>query len=197
MTCKRLSLLGNVILIFILMGCASTGFNHNNILSQGESNSPTFPIGYEVQASLHISQYSAQEEYLLAMSTCGETFSAAFLTPQGIPVYSLEIIKGRIHVSSQAPIGELLDPTQILEYLELIYLEYDDIQALIHQDWALESAVSKRRYYHGDTGDTAAPKVNIHYSGARPWFSSVSLADSRKDLQLTIRILEAVRVLPE
>jgi len=179
------------------MGCASAGFNHNNILSRGEANSPKFPTGYEVQASLHISQYSAQEDYLLAMSTAGETFSAAFLTPQGIPVYSLEIMNGRIHVSSQAPIGELLDPTQILEYLELIYLENDDIQALIHQDWTLESAAYKRLFYHGGNGDTATSKVNIRYSGTKPWFSSASLTDSRKDLQLTIRILEASLVLPE
>jgi hypothetical protein len=179
------------------MGCASVVFNHDDILSRGDANSPKFPSGYEVQASLHISQYSAQEDYLLAMSTAGKTFAAAFLTPQGIPVYSLKIINGRIHVSSQTPIGELLDPTQILEYLELIYLEDDDVRALIHQDWTLESAAYKRSFYHGGNGDTATSKVNIHYSGTRPWFSSVSLTDSRKDLQLTIRILEASLVLPE
>ena len=112
-------------------------------------------------------------------------------------IYSLEIIRGRIHVSSHAPIGELLDPIQILEYLEQIYLEDTAIQALIRQGWALESTANRRLYYHGETGETAGAKVNIHYSGTRPWFSSASLTDSRNNFQLTIRILEASLVLSE
>ena len=198
MTCRRLSLLGNLILTLTLMGCASAGFNHNNILSWEKANNPKFPSGYEIQTILHISQYSAQEDYLLALSSAGKTFSAAFLTPQGIPVYRLEVIRGRIHVSSQTPIGELLDPVQILQYLELIYLEDTAVRTLIRQDWALDSTVvNKRRYYHNEAGGTATAKVNIHYSGAGPWFSSASLTDSRNDFQMTIRILEASLVLPE
>lgn len=193
----RLSLWVAVAVLLTLVGCTTAGTSRSHILSQRETGKPMLPAGYEVQASLHLSRNSAQEDYLLAMSTAKHTFSAAFLTPQGIPVYRVEVVKGRTRVSAQTSIGELLNPAQILEYLELIYTADDDIRARVGNNWTWESSPSHRRFHRDNSGHSPSVNVSIRYSGSKPWYALATLADSRNDLKLTIRVLESHFVLPE
>ena len=194
MTGSRL-LLSIGLIILTLTGCASVGMNHDNILSGDASNSLSFPAGYEVEASLHLSNNTEEEDYILAMSSVGGVVSAAFLTPQGIPVSSLSVANSTVHTSQQTEIGELLSPLRILEYLELIYGKTNDVKSALGEGWGLESSAHERLYYFRDTPGSSQPTVNIVYLGSKPWFSSVSLTDSRSQLKLTIHILEASSVL--
>lgn len=192
------SLLSGIgLIVLALVSCAGLGTSRDNVLSRGIIDGLLLPAGYEVEASLHLSKNTEEEDYILAMSSVGNVFSAAFLTPQGIPVSSLSVSHGKVHTSRQTAIGELLNSSQILEYLELIYGEKEDIKLALGEGWGLESSAHERLYYYRDTPDSSPSTVNIVYLGSKPWFSSVSLTDSRSRLKLTIHILEAGSVLPE
>ena len=194
MTVGRRSLLLILLPFLTLAGCAGV---RQSLPLQSGGGSPGFPADYEVQASLQISRQAVREHYVLAMTTVGDAFSAIFLTPQGIPVYSVEKVSGRLRVKRHKVVGEQVDPLQILAYLELIYREDNDIQDLIRDQWRWDTDAGARRFYRADASDASAGEISIRYTGLGPWHPWVSLADERNDKQLTVRILEAVLVLPE
>ena len=194
MTVGRHSLLLILLLLLTLAGCASA---RQSLPLQSSGSSPGFPAGYEVQASLQIFRQAAQEHYVLAMTTVGDAFSAIFLTPQGIPVYSVEEVSGRLRVKRHKVVGEQVDPLQILAYLELIYREDNDIQDLIRDQWRWDTGAGARRFYRAGASDASTGEISIRYTAPGPWHPWASLVDERNDKQLTVRILEAVLVLSE
>lgn len=194
MTAGRCSLLLILLPFLTLAGCASA---KQSLPLQSGGGNPGFPTGYEVQASLQIFRQTAREHYVLAMTTVGDAFSAIFLTPQGIPVYNVEEVSGRLRVKRHKALDEQVDPLQILAYLELIYREDNDIRDLIRDQWRWDTGAGARRFYRVDASDAPTGEISIRYSLHGPWPPWACLIDERNDKQLTIRILEAVLVLPE
>ncbi|MBT4522692.1 MAG: DUF3261 domain-containing protein [Halieaceae bacterium] len=186
-----------LLVLTTLVGCTSLAMQRANLPMQIDTAVAQLPADYEVQATVHISKGAVQETYLLALSTRRNAFSAAFLSPQGIPIYSLRLTEGRLRVSSQTAIGEHLDPLQMLGYLELMYLEESDMPALINDHWRWESLAGERLFVNDGNAAPATESISIHFSGTGPWHSPVVLTDDHEDMQLTVRILEAKRVFPQ
>jgi hypothetical protein len=185
------------VIFLILPGCASPGIHENTLPVQFNKSGQGFPVGYEVQAIVHIFRGSIREDYVLAMSTETGAFTAAVLTPQGIPVYSVRGFNGQLAVSRQTAIGELLSPTELLGYLEFIYLEDSIIVKKIRNTWRWDTSKGARNFYPAGTPSSATAAIHIRYRGIAPWFSRIDLTDKRTNTRLQLELVEASRVLPE
>ena len=183
--------------LLMLSGCANTGIHENTLPVHLNDSDQGFPAGYEFQAIVQISRGPVRERYLLAMSTETGAFSAAFLTPHGIPVYNVRRPGGQWDVSRQTAIGELLNPTELLGYLELIYLKDSTISRAIRNSWRWDASNNERSFYPVNAPASAAAAIHIQYWGTAPWFSRISLADNRSNTQLKVKVVEANSVLPE
>ena len=185
------------LILLVLSGCAGTGTHENTLPVHLNDSAQVFPAGYEVQAIVQISRGLVREDYVLAMRTRTDAFSAAFLTPQGIPVYSVHALSGQRVLSRQTAIGELLNPNELLGYLELIYLEESTISKAIRNSWRWDAYSDTRYFYPVDAPVSAMAAIRIRYRGAAPWFSRIDLADKRNNTQIHVEVVEANRVLPE
>lgn len=189
MRARQARLLFPGLFFLALLACTSNAPQPADILER--HGAPAFPVGYEVQASLQLSRDGIVEHYLLAMGTATNKFSAAFLSPQGLPVYTVTWVDGRLRSARQAPMGTLLDPQQTLDYLLLIFARDTDVEALIQGGWMYQASAGKRKFNKGAT------VIDISYQGEGPWHRHATLDDRYSNFHLTVHILEAPLVLPQ
>ena len=191
MKARRIRLLFPALLLLALVACVSTAPQPAGILARTQHGAPPFPVGFEVQASLQLSRDGVAEDYLLAMSTATNNFSAAFLSPQGLPVYNVTGRGGRLHSARQTTMGALLDPRLTLGYLVLIFAPDSEIGARIQDSWEYQASAGKRHFHNGII------IIDIDYRGEGPWHHLATLNDKHNNFHLTVRILEAALVLPQ
>lgn len=187
-------------LLFVLLGVAGCSALPTPTaglpLSVGSCDG-TFPGPWEIHATLSLQQGPVVEKFLLALASTGSNTELAVLTPQGIPLYRIECIKGDWEVNRQARVDMLVQPERLLAWLQLIYLDESRISPRLQPGWDWQEEGSKREFYRPSAGRGGHDSIRIDRAGSGPWYESARLEDRGLETQLVIRILEASRVLPE
>jgi hypothetical protein len=183
-------------LLLCLSACSHLAMQGDGLPLESGAFDLNLPVDHEMQAVLTITAGGVREDYLLAISTLQGEFSGALLTAQGIPVYSVKVLGGRLSTSRQVSTVKLLDSVTLLRYLELIYLNESKIRGRIRDHWAWNAGKDERNFYHGDTSNTH-DRLSIRYTGSAPWYSSVVLSVPDQHQILSLRVLETSIVVSE
>ena len=152
----------------------------------------SFARDYEVMATLRLSSPTSEENYLLAISTRKDSLTAALLTPQGLPVFSVSARDNRLQAPGKTALDILVRPVQLINYLELLYVDEVNILALLRDSWQCQHGPGRRRFLLLDAAQREVRNIEIDYLGKGPWYSSATLQDSHNSVDLEVTILESI-----
>jgi len=99
------------------------------------------------------------------VKTADNRVSMTFLSPQGLPVYSLTLDNKGLRVSRQMHTGELIDPVEILQYLELARLPEGHIGTQIGAEWSTQATDNKTVFTRLGTTTIDSESVTIEHTG--------------------------------
>lgn len=181
--------------VFALHGCSL--FSSYGISQPVEASDfgNGLPVGYELHAVLTLKHAGGSREYLMVVGTEPGEARLALMTPQGLPIYSMTGGEGSLTVSQQLHFEHSLTPDMVASYLLMIYGRSELLlDSASGSDWQLEVAPQMRSYSPRADGGGA---IEVSYSGEAPWYSEVTLIDSRNDTLIIVRTLEWFDVIPE
>jgi hypothetical protein len=181
-------------LMVLLVGCGTFwgGLQHSPV--ESSSLNQSFPAEYEVHGQIILQQGVNKEQYILIIKTSFHAVTLALLTPQGLPIWRLDSSAGNSDISRQLGLDTIVNPMQLLAYLQLIYASSADLSAVLKDNWQLDEAHSSRNFSRSPASDTI---LSIDYNGTGPWFSVVTLNDNALTTTITIKTLDVIHALPK
>jgi hypothetical protein len=180
---------------FALHACSFLPSHGTSLPVDASDFGNVLPDGYELHAVLTLERAGVSREYLMVVSTEPGEARLALMTPQGLPIYLMTGSEGSLTVSQQLRFEHLLTPNTVASYLLMIYGGSELLlDSAAGSDWQLEVA-SQRRSYSPRAGGGGT--IEVSYRGEAPWYSEVTLIDSRDGTLMIVRTLEWFDVIPE